>query len=674
MGIIKHFKKIFSLYDDLIAVDMSKDVSEDAMFFPHEPNRIGVDMSCFSDGNNIGYAYLLESLPDVVPMNFKEIVRSECRHGVKVHFINKVQGHNIQWDSPEMKAKLGMLRRIEVDKEGTDIDEFNLHENVTSLGQSDRVKSSLRYLSYATLRRRRSMLKVSMAIYIVGVRGVAFDTSVQAITRYMADIGIKMSRVLYEVQDVLTEFAPFRFEGLDDAKKIGNIPSFVLPDEILSAFSSYNQGIIGKKGEYWGTDILSNFPVLKEVKKTNVSAENILICGETGSGKSMYVKGLLLQLIALNFVCTIMDVEGFEYSFIGDFLKRGSTVKTVNMGEGSGKYFDPLEIPKPTGIPDIDESGKRLASSFTVAVLKVLLGAALTEDIWLDIVVNDMVSETYSSAGVSEDPDTWVNSEGLSLKSVYCQLQGMKRHRDDENYSTAVEKAIAILGKYFLPDGANKGVFDSRIVLDDIRDADLLICSFGMAGKTETSIDPIQLALMQLSAAQISYQRSIFSKARGKFNLKVWEELQRWGNFSDSDKTLGTAITGGRKLGDANIMITNNVQALLNNDAFGLLGNKTSYAIGAIDDAEVRARLCSRLSIEHLAPELEHIAINRKVKDDFSADETKGVVGKKNSPYTFSFLLGLDGVDFAVARMEFSKEMASLPLFETGIDTSLAQK
>ena len=55
------------------------------------------------------------------------------------------------------------------------------------------------------------------------------------------------------------------------------------------------------------------------------------------------------------------------------------------------------------------------------------------------------------------------------------------------------------------------------------------------------------MALAQLSAANISYIRSVFSKAQGKFNFKVWEEFQRWGAFPGSATTIKTAITGGRK-------------------------------------------------------------------------------------------------------------------------------
>ena len=47
-----------------------------------------------------------------------------------------------------------------------------------------------------------------------------------------------------------------------------------------------------------------------------------------------------------------------------------------------------------------------------------------------------------------------------------------------------------------------------------------------MAGKSADTIDPTQMALTQLSAANISHIRSIFSKAKGKFNFRYGKSFR----------------------------------------------------------------------------------------------------------------------------------------------------
>ena len=188
-----------------------------------------------------------------------------------------------------------------------------------------------------------------------------------------------------------------------------------MTDELLARFSTYSQGIVGKEGIYWGTDIDSNFPCLKPVKVTSGTAENWLITAETGGGKSYFVKSLVLQLLASpNINGTIMDIEGFEYAPLDALINQSEDAVTINMSEGSGSYYDPVEIVL-TGDEKLDEDMKGLSTSFTLSVFKTLLGNTGNDE-WVDIAINDAVSLTYTKAGVVDsDPSTWVKSKGLTL-------------------------------------------------------------------------------------------------------------------------------------------------------------------------------------------------------------------------------------------------------------------
>ena len=684
---IRHIKKIINLYDDLICTQLIKDSSTECLNKQCGRDEIIMDFLGMYDKNNVTYFYVFTNYPIELPLDYKDKIRLNCHGSTRVSFFNCIHGYRMDWNSPQMKSKLRILRMANEEQANKSVDAFNLHDNLSSMGRQEFIENSLIYLSNADIRRNRTLLKSSVMMTISGVRGEEFDESVMSITEYCKHIGLQADRVVYDVPDIVSYFSPFKHLRNSIGSKVDNIPAQTLTDELVARFSSYSQGILGMGGKralYFGTDIYSGFPVLKVVKY-NAEAPEIWLCtAETGGGKSFFVKSLIIQLLANNMNGTIMDVEGNEYSYLANFCSRGSKVVVLNMGEGQGKYFDPVEIPKPTGIEDIDKDAKKMSIDFTNAIFKVLLGRAYQENVWLSSVVNDIVALTYNRFGITDDHRTWVLSEGMTLYDVYDTLRIMhdyirstgKERKDllnkyhlempdyigNESYMQSIEQAVAFVSPYFNEGGLRRAVFQDRVMVSDIAEADLVVCSFGMAGKATHAIDETQLALMQLSAAQISHQRSIFSKAKGKFNFKVWEEFQRWGKFPDSDKTIGVAVTGGRKLGDTNIIITNVVKELLDDDRFGIFSNKTSFMLGSIDDKQVRNELAERLSIPNMITELDNIAAAHKTDDNF-----KNASGGSSSLFRFSFLLGLDSSKYGVAKMLVPRSMAQSDLFRTGV-------
>ena len=232
-----------------------------------------------------------------------------------------------------------------------------------------------------------------------------------------------------------------------------------------------------------------------------------------------------MQLLSQGYNGTIMDVEGFEYIPLANMMRSCLNVQIVNMAEGQGGYFDPVEIPIYSDASYEEAAQMRQNSiEYSLSILKVLLGQAFEEDVYLSVVVDDAVSQAYKNHGVTDNRMTWGNSKGMTLFDIYDSLKSLEGFRDDDEYNQAVRKAISLVNKYFEPGGTRSALFRNRVAVQDIIDADLLICSFGMAGKSQSSVDEVQMALMQLGAAQLSHQRSIFSKTKGKFNFKLWEQ------------------------------------------------------------------------------------------------------------------------------------------------------
>lgn len=659
-------KAIFSLYDELIFCKMVNRDSSKCRYILPDTGSIGIDFLGSYDGDNISFYYTVGRLPKEIYIDWKERLRSECKSGVRLTFIDNIRRHSIAWESPQMQSRLRILREVREEEDNREIDAYNMHKNIKDLSKQRWIEESLLYLSEADKTRGRALFKSTQFMIISGKRGDDFDDSVKLIEEYAKHIGLTLNRIMFEIPDALEYFSPFNHTI--NRNIADYVPSYVLTDELLARFNTYTQGTLGVSGVYFGTDIYSKFPVLKRVKPKEDTAENWLITAETGGGKSFLVKALLLQLLGLNYNGTIMDVEGFEYIPMANFLSHNSKVQIINMGEGNGKYFDPMEIAQETGIEDIDRDAKQMSVNFTLSIFKVLLGRTYSENLLMSTVLDDAVTETYKDAGVTEDRKTWHLSKDLTLFDVFDTLQRLERFRESEEYTTTVKLACAVLSKYFEEDGTRSSLFKDRIRVGEIVDADLVICSFGMAGKSPQSVDEIQLALMQLGAAQLSHQRSIFSKSQGKFNFKLWEEFQRWGKFPDSDKTLGVALTGGRKLGDVNIIITNVVKELLDDDRFGIFGNITSFLAGAIGDEKVRQDFCDRLSIPLMKKEMDLIASAKKDDDEYYNRDNY-----TESLYNHAFLCGLDRSKYGIVKMLIPADVSRSLLFKTGVDVEKAK-
>lgn len=642
----------------------------------------------YSDGNAvmsgkdlISYFYTIDGFPPQVSVDFKGDIRREARQGVRVSFIETYDPTTIEWNSPKMRSRLSTWKSAE--EESDEVTAYNYYHTMSSSNNIARRKESLVYLVDAEIERKRKLFRFRLVMIISGRRGENFDKSIVAIKDYCKRTGISANRIVDDIESYLGYFSPFANEL--DSKVLSNVGSNTIPDEQIARFSTYSQGKIGKDGIVFGTDIFSGFPVYKLIKKEDTDAENILIAGGTGSGKSFFLKALLLQILGMKeFNGTINDIEGFEYIPMAGFIANHDKVVILNMAEGEGCYYDPFEI-RLTGVDSLDRDMFNLAKSFTSSYFNVLIGEQLKQDVWSDKIINNAISRAFTDLGVvEEDRSTWSNTLGYGLKYVYSKFKDLYKecieleegnedseelelhelYKQNPGYRDMLDKVVAKLSEYFEPldkGGIRSDVFRNKIALSDIIDAKLVINSFGMAGKSADTVDTTQMTLSQLSAANISYIRSVFSKSRGMYNFKVWEEFQRWGSFPGSVNTIKTAITGGRKLGDVNFIITNNIKELLDDDRFAIFDNITSFAIGSIKSAGTRKRVCEQLSIPQLLPELDALVIKRGNTSSLDSDGAASIYNK-------AFLVQLDDSVTTISKMLLPKHLVNSDIFKTGVN------
>lgn len=645
----------------------------DSRTFPERDyNLYTNNRASFSGKDNLVVFLSFDGYGTTLPMRFRAELRKRLHPTMRMFFTDYSIPTTINWEDPKLKALLRNYQNTAEENKSIGDNAFEYQKNATDLARDQWREESIVYLSNATSTDRQlEFFEYRCHAIVMGIRGEDFDESLEKIEQFCTRNGITVNRVVQHLADFTAAFSPF---SMDHSRKaFGRVGKNVLSDEIIARFTGYDQGRIGTHGSYIARDVNSGYPILYKFRENDVDAENFVVIAETGGGKSFFVKNLLNELMKYSRVrLTINDVEGDEYTPLVSFYANHDSCLILNMAEGQGSYFDPVEIMSSGDLAiDVENGTHGLAVNYTLSYLSALMGSHLHTYQWAESILKNAISVVYRNAGVLSDDEhayTWKNSKGLTLHHVYQVIKDSHEalrtgaakddyRASDEDYIKSLTFVRAQLAEYFEPNGSRASVFSNRVSTEDVANARVVLCSFGMKSKATVMVDDVQLRLSQLSAASIHHVRSLTCKREGKFNLTVWEELQRWAAFPSAAGILGTAITGGRKMGDINLIISNEPSMFLEaGSKLKIFENIQSVAIGTIRDASVRNELAKRLSIEYLKDELTLLATaNSKTSED----------GPESS-YKRAFVIKLSTGEVTLGKVVLPDGIAQSELFKTG--------
>lgn len=641
-------------------------------------SQLAIGFSNISSNKQLTKYFMINKFPDFLQPRLVDTIRNKCMNpGVKINFYFYSSPHRINWESPEMRSRMGIWKQY-VSKQQGGFDIFNYKEQRGEALTRNRMITSTKYLNEAELEHKRSFMRVYFIIEISAKRdeeslGYMID-SIQTLKELCSHSDIKLNELRINMIDWLKTIGPF---SLKLAKEmLSKLSRKVLTDDILANFNSYKQGRIGTKGVPLGIDVKNNIPVLRKFKEDGDAADNWLICSNTGGGKSYWLKVLLTYLLADGFVVCVMDYEGDEYVNLANYIKAGNPddVKIVSMGKASAVYFDPCEIPDLTGDLDVDKDLKESAISFIESIFRIMVdgieGVLTKEE---ERVLSLAIQRMYDTVGVTDDMETWKRSKGLRLHDVYYEIKNMvdtKELVDSDADNMKHKAAISLMDSasiYFEEGEAKSGTFKQPMSANELYKAKFIVFSFGMKGEDTSTSDPTLLALKQLSVAYVNILISNHCKyVKHCFNVKVWEEFQRYGEAKGSASTIANTITGGRKRGDVNFIITNDLGAML--DENNLLANKLrvniqNYAIGKIPDARIRKQFCDKLDMQDMRLALDTIA---KAYSTIQSGTQK--VSGAQSKYKYAFCIALEDGKKAIVKAMIPKELMKSSLFKTGVD------
>lgn len=641
-------------------------------------SQIAIGFSNISSEEQLTKYFMISKFPDWLQPRIIDTIRKRCMNdGVKINFYFHAQPHKINWDSPEMKNRMHVWREYSNEHAGP-IDVFDYRTQRGESKTRNRMINSTKYLNEAELDYKRSFMKVYFIITVSAKRDEAslanMADTIKSMKSLCSQSDIKLSELRINMIDWVRAVSPFSLNPLKEV--IGKISKRVLTDDILANFNSYKQGRVGTNGVSLGIDILSQTPVMRKFKEDPDGADNWLISAATGGGKSYWVKALLTYLLADGFVCCVMDYEGDEYINLANFIRAGNPddVRIVSMGKGSNVYFDPCEIPDLTGDPKVDNELKESAISFIMSIFRLIvkgMNEAFSKE--EERVMSLAISRMYDTAGVTDNKETWYRSRGLRLHDVYNEVKQMVETKElvDNDADNMKHKAAVYIvdaaSVYFEPGEAKAGTFKQPMSANELYNAKFIVFSFGMKGAAASSTDPVILGLKQLSVAYVNIQISNYCKyVRHCFNVKVFEEFQRWGEIQGSAETISNSITGGRKRGDVNFIITNDLAAMLDDDnklCKRLRQNIQNFAIGKIPDSSTREEFCKKFDQQEIALALDNIAKAHSAQQTGSQK-----ISGSQSRYKNAFCVVMEDGKKAIVKVKLPPALLKSALFRTGVD------
>ena len=311
-----------------------------------ESNQIDIGYNQVAQNTQLQKYYLIRALPDYLQPNFIDQIRQSCiQNGVKINFYFYCTPYKINWDQAEMKNKLSIWERYANDESYGDTSVFKYRANRNDSLAKRRVIESVKYLNEAELDYKRHLLRTMIIVEFSAHRDddslIALQEQIRTFKETCQRSDIRIRELQKDLISYLRQLGPFQL--YEDPKIDQKLARKVLTDDILANFNSYKQGRVGTTGVQLGIDVLQKVPVMRKFKANPDQPENWLIQAETGGGKSYFVKSLLTYLMADDFVVTVMDYEGDEYTNLADYIRAGNPddVRVIQMGKGSTQYFDP---------------------------------------------------------------------------------------------------------------------------------------------------------------------------------------------------------------------------------------------------------------------------------------------------------------------------------------------
>lgn len=516
------------------------------------------------------------------------------------------------------------------------------------------------YMKEAVEKEKASFFKTNIIIELVATSDDVLDEADRAIKAFFYTKEIKSKGVFIQTNEYMRTFTPM-VTGRESLIKQMN-PKSVFADETISSLTVPTHGVIGDEhGIYHGVDIMSRRVVTFDMLHGS-RANNVLLTAQTEQGKSTFAK-MLYTFYPLHpqFSTVVYDYEGTEYTP----LARVIGANIISLTSASGRFVNTMVIGRLTGKESIDEELKTTAVTSTMRIFDILVDVDEGMSGEKRAIVSSAIKSVYLDFGVTNEKESWINSEGITFFHIYQRIVDFLNHEkyQDERRTHGedeLKNLINILMVYFEEGQVYKHWFKESISVQEIIDKKHVVFSFGMGSSAEATEDERSLALRQLFASHITTLMSHYNVQHNRKTVVFLEELQRYLKLRYSGDIIAKFVSGGRKQGMITYLITNSPSELISltesmddhvqENASIIMSGVTMFLIGAL----------MKRDMENLIQEFDLSNARGVLNQLSSVAEGQGT----NDGLKYCFYVRYKGQS-ALLRMLSHPALEELPLYKT---------
>lgn len=638
------------MYTDIIAKKILNGIEHTPVSLADD--ELQVEYNVVYTKKSISAYYVIKMLPKYVPRAMYQLMRNAVIANspsiyTGVNFKQILVPHEIDWTSSEMKdrQRVFQLWEKELDKDSEEFQDKGADDE--KYFQAWR-RDSWKYIQRQEVNFNKLInMETVVELYVLGTNKQSREQLEKSCKNFEnlcsnPDYSVKYSRVNSILTDLLEYLSPTTHNINNKASR--TISNRILDTSIFSKLTSYAPGVLPTGEIFMGIDISTGNPVYKDFIRSHGQAENIGILGETGSGKSVISKDVLLHFRFARYNQIILDAEG-EYKKI--VTECGGV--NLDISKGTGLYFDTIEIGEPTGIPEIDASLYHEARLATLGFFNTLANPLKgMTDVELKL-FNDAYDALLQTIGIKEnDSSTWKLSSQLSVKHIYEVLKLMK----STDYPSELRIFIDKLAKFFEPTGIYSYMFKQRVSLQDIiTHSDgkptllNIILNLDSDDKFNAEKD-FESVLKQTTALYLVILLSNYFKSLRQFTTLYIEEYQRY-RSAGLQQLVVLATTGNRKRNVITVILSNAPRVLLGSDkefAKAVADNINTVYIGKIKSKAVDL-VAEAFGLENCVDILNTLSNDEK--------------------YQHTFLLKMDGGQTTLVKHFIPQHIIRSGLFES---------
>ncbi|ARR10729.1 helicase HerA domain-containing protein [Paenibacillus bovis] len=296
-------------------------------------------------------------------------------------------------------------------------------------------KETIESIRDATLHNNKKLVEVTTFLTLSAAKEYQLDDAESMLKNWFDEMDGKLDNLRREQAEAMRQVSPV-YDKNTKRSKFFNKRHYgrVLTDDVAAGTYPLTRGSFSDtEGPYFGRRTEDgSFCFINICDPNDPRAQNLTVFGKTGSGKSFFLKALVVSLLQENIFVYVFDLDG-EWRELCEAVGGIYIDQTAS----TGNYFDPMVImPKLPGLDKAIEGYNRQrysnALDMTLRTFSMLAGELERFHIFE---IGEAIEAIYTKAGIERQrPDTWNPGylDESTRPTIHKVFQVLKERAKDE--------------------------------------------------------------------------------------------------------------------------------------------------------------------------------------------------------------------------------------------------